>query len=113
MEQLATRFMDLYQNFNLHRIALVIENMAPDVKWANGMEGGYVYGHAGVAAYWTKQFSMVNSTVTPIEIKQEYNEVRIKVHQVVHDLQGILLSDELVEHIFKLQNGKIAEFNIR
>jgi hypothetical protein len=86
--------------------------MTSDVKWANGMEGGYVYGHDGVEQYWKKQFTMVSSNVTPVEIKIDGNEVKIKVHQVVHDLKGNLLGDEIVYHHFLLRDDKIAEFDI-
>jgi hypothetical protein len=112
MEELHQYFEALYGNFNDRKIDLVIANMSTGVKWANGMEGGYVYGHQGVKEYWIRQFSMVSSIVTPIEIKQESGSVTIKVHQVVHDLNGNLLSDEVVTHVFQLENGKIAAFDI-
>ena len=112
MPELHQYFEELYKNFNDRKIDLVIANMSAGVKWANGMEGGYVYGHQVVKEYWTRQFSMVSSKVTPIEIKQENGSATIKVHQVVHDLNGNLLGDEAVMHIFKLENGKIVAFNI-
>jgi len=86
--------------------------MARDVKWANGMEGGYVYGHDGVRQYWKRQFMLVSSNVTPMKIETENEWVRVKVHQVVHDLNGKLISDEVVEHLFRLKDGKVAEFDI-
>lgn len=112
MENLNSFFQTLYQNFNDRKIDLVIENMTEDIKWANGMEGGYVYGHDDVREYWTRQFAMVSSNVTPIEIENNNGVVKIKVHQVVHDLDKKLLADEIVEHFFHLQNDKIAAFNI-
>ena len=42
MSNLINFFQDLYKNFNDRKIELVIVNMTEDVKWANGMEGGYV-----------------------------------------------------------------------
>jgi len=41
-------FRELYENFNNRQIDLVMSKMTTDVKWANGMDGGYVYGHEGV-----------------------------------------------------------------
>jgi hypothetical protein len=105
-------FHELYRNFNDRKIDLVISQMTDDVKWANGMEGGYVYGHKGVREYWTRQFTLVSSNVTPLEINMENGIVKIKVHQVVHDLNGKLLVDETVFHIFHLMDNKIREFNI-
>ncbi|MEK7253714.1 MAG: nuclear transport factor 2 family protein [Bacteroidota bacterium] len=105
-------FQTLYQNFNARNIDLVIAQMSEDVKWADGMEGGFVFGHEEVREYWTRQFKMVSSSVTPLEIKNQNDWVEIKVRQVVHDLQGNLLANEMVTHIFRMSKGKIAEFNI-
>ena len=112
IDNLDSFFQDLYKNFNARNIDAVISNMTNDVKWANGMEGGYVYGHNGVREYWTRQFTMVSANVTPVTIEEENGSVKIKVHQVVHDLDGKLLADEYVYHYFRIQGDKIAEFNI-
>ena len=112
MDSLHTFFQDLYKNFNEQKIDLVISKMTDDVKWANGMEGGYVFGHNGVREYWIRQFTMVRSKVTPLEIDTGNGVVKIKVHQVVHDLMGKLLADETVYHFFYVQDNKIARFDI-
>jgi len=105
-------FQELYKNFNARKIDLVISRMTDNVKWANGMEGGYVYGHDAVKDYWTRQFTMVSSNVTPLEIEAGNDIIKIKVHQVVHDLNGNLLADEFVYHFFHIQENKIAVFEI-
>src|SRR5438270_8572608 len=98
MDNLTSFFQELYRYFNERKIDLVIAHMTDDVKWANGMEGGYVYGLNGVREYWTRQFTMVSSNVTPLEIEDVDGVVKVKVHQVVHDLNGKLLADEIVYH---------------
>ena|SRR6202008_156805 len=105
-------FESLYENFNARKIDLAIEKMTDDVKWANGMEGGYVYGHEGVRNYWTRQFTMINPTVTPLEIDDEEGKVKIKVHQVVYDMEGKLLVDGIVYHFFYLKEDKVERFEI-
>jgi len=112
MESLQLFFNNIYKNFNNRKIDWVIDEMTDDVQWANGMDGGYVYGHDGVREYWTRQFSLVSSHVTPLEIDEENNVVRIKVNQVVHDINGNLLSDDIVYHYFTLKDGKIERFDI-
>jgi len=112
MENVDTFFEDLYKNFNDRKIDLVISKMTADVKWANGMEGGYVHGHEGVREYWTRQFKIISAKVLPLQIHREMDLVKIKVHQVVHDMENNLLADEFVYHLFKLKDSKIAEFNI-
>ena len=113
MDSLNNFFQELYKNFNERKIDLVISHLAENVKWANGMEGGYVYGHHGVREYWSRQFTMVSSNVTPLEIDTENGTVKIKVHQMVHDLNGKLLADETVYHFFYLRDKKIAEFDVK
>ena len=112
METIMDFFRELYKNFNNRKIDLVISQMTTDVKWANGMDGGYVYGHEGVREYWTRQFKLVKSQVTPLSINVDSKSAKIKVHQVVHDLVGNLLADEMVDHHFYMKNGKISKFII-
>lgn len=40
-----------YREFNARQINAVLARMRPDVIWANGMEGGYVYGTGQVRDY--------------------------------------------------------------
>lgn len=107
-----TFFKNLYKNFNEREIDTVVSKMTDNVKWANGMEGGFVYGHDGVREYWTRQFKLISANVTPLEIEFEKGVTKIKVHQVVHDLDGNLLADEYVYHYFHLQNDKVVSFEI-
>ena len=112
MENINNLFNDLYKNFNDRKIDEIISKMTSNVKWANGMNGGYVYGHVGVKEYWRRQFKLISSKVTPLIIETENGKVKIKVHQVVHDVNGNLLADEIVYHFFHLNNDKIKEFDI-
>jgi SnoaL-like domain len=112
MDNLHQFFLTLYDKFNERRMDLVIANMTENVKWANGMDGGYVYGHDAVKEYWTRQFKLISSNVRPLEIKEENGKVIVKVHQVVHDLDGKLLADEIVYHFFQLKDNKIVMFEI-
>ena len=112
IEDIESFFHNIYQNFNNRNIDLVIANMADDVQWANGMDGGYVHGHDGVRQYWKRQFGLINSNVTPLQINKENDVVKISVHQVVHDLNGNFLADEMVDHFFEMKDGKIARFDI-
>ena len=112
MNSIDNFFGELYRKFNGREIDSVISKMTDDVKWANGMDGGFIYGQKEVREYWIRQFKMISSNVTPIKISEENGVVTIKVHQVVHDLEGKLLADEIVLHYFHLKDHKIAEFDI-
>ena len=112
MKDIKSFFKNIYQYFNERNIELVIDNMTDDVQWANGMEGGYLHGRDAVREYWTRQFGLINSKVVPLQMKGDRDVIKIKVHQVVHDLNGNLLADEIVEHYFYLSDGSITRFDI-
>ena len=112
MEDIKSFFKNIYQYFNERNIELVIDNMTDDVQWANGMEGGYLHGRDAVREYWTRQFGLINSKVVPLQVEGDRDVIKIKVHQVVHDLNGNLLADEIIEHYFHLRNGSITRFDI-
>jgi len=113
MKDVSVFIQNLYQLFNDRKIEEIIVHMDEDVKWANGMQGDFVYGHEGVREYWTKQFELISSKVKPLTIAEESGVIKVHVHQVVHDLNGALLADQLRDHYFRLKNDKIIEFGIR
>jgi nuclear transport factor 2 (NTF2) superfamily protein len=103
----------LYALFNSRDMERVLAAMDPEVVWANGMEGGHVHGRDEVRSYWQRQWATIDPHVEPVEISaNDPGEVMVKVHQVVHDLNGNLLADKPVTHVFQLRNGLIAHFDI-
>ncbi len=103
-----------YTHFNARELDAVLALMTPDVQWPNGMEGGWVYCHAGVRDYWTRQWAILDPHVEPEEFRDEADgRIAISVHQVVHDKQGALLADQMVEHIYRLEGGLIQSMEIR
>ena len=112
MERFAIFFDELYENFNNRKIESVVAHTTENVQWANGMEGGYVYGHNGLRDYWTRQFTMINPRVIPLNITAEDDVVKIKVHQLVHDLNGQVILNKNVYHYFHMDHNKIARFDI-
>ncbi|HEX6496221.1 MAG TPA: nuclear transport factor 2 family protein [Acidobacteriaceae bacterium] len=104
----------VYERFNARDMEAVLSAMHEDVTWANGMEGGHVHGRDGVRSYWTRQWAMVNPHVEPVGFsKSPEDAVVVEVHQVVHDLNGKLLLDQTVGHIFRIEDGLIRRFDIR
>ena len=104
----------VYDLFNRRDIESVLAAMHPDVVWANGMQGGHVHGRDEVRSYWKRQWASIDPHVEPIEIwPNGKQEVILRVHQVVRDLEGNLLADRVVIHIFQMRNGLIERFDIR
>ncbi len=87
--------------------------MRPDVHWPNGWEGGFVSGHQSVRDYWTRQWKEIDPYVMPVSVEERAdNTVAVDVHQVVKDLQGNILADGVVKHIYTFENGLIARMHI-
>lgn len=104
---------NLYNAFNRREIETIISLMRPDVKWANGLEGGFVYGRDAVRDYWTNQFKMIQPELETLNFEtDEKNRDVVTVHQIVRDLHGNLLADATVRQIFTIENGLISLYEI-
>jgi ketosteroid isomerase-like protein len=104
----------LYDRFNARDMETVLNALNEDVAWANGMEGGHVHGRDGVRSYWTRQWAMIDPHVEPVDFSTNSGgEVVVEVHQIVRDLQGNVLVDQMVGHIFRIENGLVKRFDIR
>ena len=102
-----------YAAFNARDIDAVLSLMHPDVHWPNGWEGGYVNGHEEVRDYWTRQWQAIDPEVTPVGFTERPNgELEVQVHQLVKDLQGTVLLDGMVKHVYTLEEGKIKSMGI-
>lgn len=103
-----------YAAFNARDIDGALATMKPDVIWPNGMEGGTVHGHAGVRAYWTRQWGTLDPHVEPKTFDVDPSgRIVVGVHQIVHDRAGNLLFDRMVEHIYTIEDGLIRSMDIR
>lgn len=105
----------LYDRFNARDMDALLATMHEDVAWANGMEGGHVYGRDGVRNYWARQWAIIDPHVEPTGFSAGADDgtLNVEVHQVVRDLNGNVLSDKVVGHIFRIENGRILRFDIR
>ena len=104
----------VYDRFNARDMETVLAAMHDDVMWANGMEGGHVQGRDGVRSYWTRQWGMVDPHVEPVAFSRgPEGQVVVEVHQVVRDLEGNLLADKTIGHVFRIEDGLIRRFDIR
>jgi hypothetical protein len=71
----------VYRRFNSRDIDAAVTAMHPSVEWANGLDGGYVYGHAGVRSYWTRQWATMDSRAEPLGFSvDDAGRVRVDVH---------------------------------
>lgn len=102
-----------YHNFNHRNIDRTLETMHAAVDWPNGMEGGFVHGHDEVRSYWTRQWTIINPRVEPLEFGREADgRINVTVHQVVHDLAGNKIADQVVHHVYEIEYGLIRSMEI-
>ena len=103
-----------YTAFNARDIETVLTAMHPDVAWPNGMEGGTVVGHRAIRDYWTRQWGMIDPSVEPVGFSSTGDgRVAVEVHQVVRDLAGKILKDQVVRHVYAFEDGLIRSMEIR
>jgi hypothetical protein len=102
-----------YAAFNARDISSALAWMHPDVDWPNGMEGGRVHGHIGIRGYWERQWSVMEPLVEPIRFeKTEGGQMAVAVHQVIRDLAGRVVSDQIVQHVYTIQDHLIQRMDI-
>ena len=80
-----------YQHFNNRDIDATLAVMHTEVDWPNGMEGGIEHGHDAVRRYWTRQWTMLDPHIEPVQFEMEKDgRINVTVHQVVYDNEGKL-----------------------
>jgi ketosteroid isomerase-like protein len=105
---------EVYAAFNQRDIDRVLALMRPDVDWPNGMEGGRVHGRDQVRAYWRRQWGILDPHVEPVRIADnEAGDTVVDVHQVIRDLSGKILKDQIVQHVYSFRDGLIERMEIQ
>lgn len=104
---------EMYCAFNERNIDAALGWMTPDVKWPRAFKGGFVHGPEAVRAYWTEQWSEIDPNVDPASfIQKSDSSILVKVHQVVRDLSGKILADDIVGHLFTFEGGLIDKMEV-
>jgi hypothetical protein len=102
-----------YSAFNKRDIDGALALMTQDVSWPKASEGGKIIGKEEIRAYWTRQWDEFDPYVEPLAmIQEDGGKIRVRVHQLVKSLQGDVLSDSEVLHVFTLNSGLIAAMDL-
>jgi ketosteroid isomerase-like protein len=103
-----------YAAFNARDLESALADVHPQVTWPNGWEGGWIDGIDGVRDYWRRQWAAIDPHVEPKAFALEADgRIRVSVRQVVRDLAGKVLADQMVQHVYELQDGLIRRMEIR
>ena len=101
-----------YTAFNKRDIDGALALMTEDVSWPRASEGGKIVGKEEICAYWTRQWGEFDPHVEPLAMTEEEGKTRVRVHQLVKSLQGDVLSDSEVHHVFTVNSGLIAAMDL-
>jgi len=102
-----------YDAFNRREIEAVVSLMHESVDWPNGLEGGRVYGRAAVRDYWRRQWAVLDPRVDPVGFHEDRDgRTVVDVHQVVRDLNGTPLVDQMIRHAYSIRDGLIERMDI-
>jgi hypothetical protein len=102
-----------YSAFNKRDIDSALALMAQDVSWPKASEGGKIIGKEEIRAYWTRQWGEFDPHVEALAMTEEdEGKIRVRVHQLVKSLQGNVLSDSQVFHVFTMRGGLIAAMDL-
>ncbi|CAN0500169.1 unnamed protein product, partial [Scytosiphon promiscuus] len=102
----------LYPMFNARNIEQIMPHFSVNADWPNGMTGGREIGHDAIREYWTNQWMVIDSKVTPISYRVVHGHFILEVHQLVKDMEGKTLLDGVVYHTYKFVDGKIERMDI-
>ena len=104
---------DLYAAFNARDVDAVLAHVHPDVDWPNAFEGGRVHGREAVREYWRRQFEQIDPHVEPERFTAtEDGRVAVRVHQVVRDLDGAIVAEGRVTHVYAIRDGLVERMDV-
>lgn len=113
MVDIKTIIEQAYSAFNKRDIDGALALMTQDVSWPKASEGGKVVGKEEIRAYWTRQWGEFDPHVEPLAITEEdRGKIRVRAHQLVKGLEGNVLSDSEVLHVFTVTGGLIAAMDL-
>ena len=103
-----------YSAFNQRDIDATLVLMSENVSWPKASEGGRVVGKQAIRDYWTRQWAEFDPRVDVLElVDHEMGKTDVKVHELVKNLKGDVLSDTELWHVYTIANGLIERMDIK
>ena len=113
MANTQTLIAEVYTAFNQRDIDGALALMSESVSWPKASEGGRVIGKEEIRAYWSRQWKEFAPHVTPMEvIDHGAGKVNVRVHQLVKSLDGDVLSDGEVWHVYAITDALIERMDL-
>ncbi|MBU6455705.1 MAG: nuclear transport factor 2 family protein [Cyanobacteria bacterium REEB67] len=113
MANTKTLIAQAYSAFNRRDINSALALMTEDISWPKASEGGRVVGKDEIRAYWVRQWEHFDPHVEPVQIIDKGNGIsKVRVHQLVKSLDGVVLSDSEVWHVYTITDGSIERMDL-
>ncbi|HSJ72872.1 MAG TPA: nuclear transport factor 2 family protein [Miltoncostaeaceae bacterium] len=109
----ADRLRRLYAAFNARDIDALLAAMTADVDWPNAWEGGRLAGREAVRGYWIRQWAAIDPRVEPLGVVERPDgRVAVDVRQTVRGLDGGLLAEGRVRHVYAFTGGLVSRMDV-
>lgn len=106
-------FADLYDAFNRRDADHVLALMSDHVDWPNAWQGGRLVGPTAIREYWSAQWADIDPHVEPVGVQDRADgSVAVTVRQVVRSLDGQLLQDGTVTHVYRFDGDQIVRMDV-
>lgn len=106
-------FQGLYEAFNRRDADGVLAMTTDEVDWPNAWKGGRLVGREAVREYWTAQWAEIDPHVEPLSVAERPDgNLAVAVRQVVRSLDGEVLSDGEVVHVYHLDGELIVRMDV-
>jgi ketosteroid isomerase-like protein len=103
-----------YAAFNRRDIGGALALMSEGVSWPKASEGGRVVGKEAIRAYWMRQWEAFDPEVEPVEMREDAEgRIEVRVHQRVKSMEGEVLSDGEVWHVYSIVDGLIDGMELK
>ena len=104
---------EAYAAFNRRDIDAALALMSEGVSWPRASEGGRVVGKREIREYWTRQWAEFDPRVDILEVvERDARTIDVKVHQLVKNVSGDVVSDIELCHVYRIANGLIERMDI-
>ena len=104
---------EAYSAFNKRDVDAALALMSKNVSWPKASEGGRVVGKQNIGEYWARQWTQFNPHVEVLEVvEHENSKTHVRVHQLVRNLQGEVISDTELWHVYTIQSNLIERMEI-
>ena len=102
-----------YDAFNRRDVETVLAALDPDVAWPKLLDRTVIRGREAVREYWERQFQQIDPRVEPTGFVSRGDQTTVEVQQVVRDLQGKVLGDTHVAHVYTFRDDQVVAMEVQ